>query len=58
MLVCLFEARSQYASQAFMKLGVLLPQPPESWIADVLTIPSSLEVSTGQHGVGLLPNVR
>lgn len=41
-----------------MKLGVLLPQPSESWIAGVLTIPSSLEVSTGQHGVGLLPNVR
>lgn len=40
-----------------MKLGVLLPQPSESWIAGVLAIPSSLEVSAGHHGVGLLPNV-
>lgn len=57
-LVCLLEARSQYASQAFMKLGVLLPQPSESWIAGVLAMPSSLEVSAGHHGVALLPNVR
>lgn len=57
LFVSLFETRSQDASQAFLKLGVLLPQPSESWIAGVLAMPSSLEVSTDHHGVGLLPNI-